>query len=91
MSNEDACKVQSETHFKVRLLRLMLEHREPGEHDKLATTAFSLPEEVPEILIDISCQCEKARRSSRCTRLLNQMSWMYVFEGYAAQSSADVS
>ncbi len=34
----------------VRLLTLTEEQRPSGEQDKLATTAFSFPEDVPEML-----------------------------------------
>ena len=42
--------VDDVTHLSDRLFTLMFEQRSSGEQDKLATTAFSLPDEVPEML-----------------------------------------
>ena len=43
-----------------RLLTLTEEQRAPGEQSRLATTAFSLPEEVPEMLQDGRVSCGNA-------------------------------
>ena len=72
---------------------LMLLHRPSGEHDKLATTAFFLPDDVPEML-PISTLIQRywtGGNSNSETHLVNQMSSMYVLEGYLSQLLALVS
>lgn len=61
--------------------------RPSGEQERLATTAFSLPEEVPEML-RAATSVNSYQTRTRQAHLLNQTSWMYVFDGYLAQSSA---
>ena len=77
-------------------LTLMSLHRPSGEHDKLATTAFSFPDDVPEMLSSTHPHSQPLiprvpSRHKRKTHLVNQMSWMYVLDGYFAQSLALVS
>ena len=54
-NNDMECDGKSElTYVTVIPLTLMLLQRPSGEQDRLATTAFSFPDDVPDILPDMS-------------------------------------
>ena len=70
------------THVTVMSFTFTLLHRPSGEHDKLATTAFFLPDDVPEMLHitphpnQLPDPSQTYRKRKTKTHLVNQMSSM---------------
>ena len=59
--NGVVCNGRSElTYVTVIPLTLMLLQRPSGEQDRLATTAFSFPDDVPDMLPDMSISVHRA-------------------------------
>ena len=72
-----------------KLLTLTEEQRAPGEQSRLATTAFSLPEDVPDILRVRHVRVVRGK-SSDVAHLSNQISSMNTFEGNCEHAEAEV-
>lgn len=82
---------RSETYVRVKLLMLISVQRPSGEQESEATICLASVDEVPEMLRKArNVNDVKPGRRALKTYLLNQTSWMNVFEGNSEQVDASV-